>query len=372
MLDSKTKKFFENLGIPFDGSSVLAKKSVFRFQKGSETHTCFSSIPLKGTTDPSPIGEEKNAFFFCGTNCIIALKENNLYLLSNNGYLCVQIGSRAVENRQKDNALFNEVFDTIPTFNGAMIRLKGIKEHGFQCVVTTNIPYVKIRKNDKNIALMKAPFSPYAVLSTLFVKTAEGNHFPLLVDAAERQPGKTELTFTHNGVCGDAFFEINMYESKLIQDTTVESFHPAQNNAFGSTAFLGTTREFGEQWLYSKMNLKAVKTDPASIKSANLIIPVFEGDTDQLEAIELSSRFCSFRSNWNNKLLFKTYKTANIEQACKSWISISLTEQIKNELYMGQDESSGFILRQKGEGAAPVLISTGDSFAFPQILEIVT
>ena len=47
-------------------------------------------------------------------------------------------------------------------------------------------------------------------------------------------------------------FEANLYESKQIQDTTVESANPEVNNAFGGTAFIGNTTEFGEQWLYSR------------------------------------------------------------------------------------------------------------------------
>ena len=371
MFDSKTKRLMVGLGLAESEIRSFTKRTVIS-KNGTQTHTYYSSVPLKGATDPAKIGDKEDLYYYCGTNCIVQLKENKLYLLNSTGYICIEIGCCLVNNRKNNDTIQNEVFDVCPTFNGALIRLKGINTQGIKCLITSNIPYAKTRKNDKYIALMKAPFSPYAVLSVLFAKTNEGKCYPAIMDALETHPGGIKTFFSSPDRIADVYFEINMYESKVMQDTTVESFHPDQNNAFGSTAFIGSTPEFGEQWLYSKVNLSAIKENPESIKAVNLLIPVFEGDINSLEGIELSSRFCSFRSNWNNKLLFKKHKAANIKQENKTWISIALTEQIKNEMLIRKNESSGIILRQKGNFTFPVLLSTGDCFAFPQILEIVT
>ena len=58
-------------------------------------------------------------------------------------------------------------------------------------------------------------------------------------------------------------WEANFYESKLIQDTTVESKSPKANNVFGDVAFLGSTRDFGTQYLYLRFDydkLSDIKT----------------------------------------------------------------------------------------------------------------
>ena len=140
------------------------------------------------------------------------------------------------------------------------------------------------------------------------------------------------------------------------------------NNAFGSVGFIGTTKEFGEQWLYSRPDIsKMPELMGKKILRAVLHIPKFNKSDVELMASTVSSRFCSFGSNWNNKRSE----------------SISLPDPTINDNYIDVDlmpiltdrsgwliHNEGFILKSKKKNSGFSVIATGDNYLAPQILEI--
>ena len=100
--------------------------------------------------------------------------------------------------------------------------------------------------------MMKSEYQPFFVLSGLFGRV-KGRSYPLKMEAKREKDG-FEITIAGGTDTEKLLFEMNLHVPKLIFDTTVESKNPAKNNVFGSVAFLGRTEEYGEQWLYSRID----------------------------------------------------------------------------------------------------------------------
>ena len=156
-----------------------------------------------------------------------------------------------------------------------------------------------------------------------------------------------------------------MYEGKLIQDTTVESMHPTMNNAFGGTAFLGTTDYLGEQWLYSRVDFSNIsQLHNKKIIKAILHIPKLNKSNGLLTANRISSRFCSFGSNWKNKIpVTKQFSESFISNGYHHIDITSLVRRIGKQ-------SESFVIKTKATDNKSTVISTGDSFFNPQIIEL--
>ena len=163
-------------------------------------------------------------------------------------------------------------------------------------------------------------------------------------------------------------FEVNLQEEKLIHDTTVESKNPEMNNSFGGAAFLGNTMDFGEQWLcarpdYSKMD----DLLEHSIQNAVLYVPTFDQNEALLYLFGLENRFCSFGSNWNNKK--PATNMCGISHRIKGYHKIDVTEMMV-EFNSLSIRSEGWILKKASKSGEFSVISTGDSYYAPQILEV--
>ncbi|MEE1075428.1 MAG: hypothetical protein U0K93_08115, partial [Acutalibacteraceae bacterium] len=178
------------------------------------------------------------------------------------------------------------------------------------------------------------------------------------------------LSFIHRDIKAEyIFYEINMHEEKLFQDTTVESSNPKDNNAFGGTAFLGHTDMFGEQWLYSRAEISALsELFEKHIIEATLHIPELSNLGAPLSANRVSARFCSFGSNWNNKITASA-KMSDIKLD-NGYYSIDVSDLMINKINDRLIKSEGLIINRKAGHTGFSVVSTGDSFYAPQILEI--
>ena len=165
------------------------------------------------------------------------------------------------------------------------------------------------------------------------------------------------------------FYEINLYEPKLFRDTTVESRYPTENNAFGSVAFLGRTNTYGEQWLYSAIDIsKMPELLDRKILKALWHLPQYTNNDRAISAFGVSSRFCSFGSTWQNKIQETERITGSIIQEGYQTLDITSIITDKDTPYLIQSE--GLILKPKGEDRGFLTVATGDSCLTPQILEI--
>ena len=257
-----------------------------------------------------------------------------------------------------------------PTVNGIALRSFCNDEIGCTFSVEISKPFLEVRANDKYFALMSERFRPFVSFSCIGTSDANGN---IIAPAKISYQKITDRKYTISVIpCSSlgksVLIEANLYEPKLFQDTTVESKYPKMNNAFGSVGFIGTTKEFGEQWLYSRPDIsKMPELMGKKILRAVLHIPKFNKSDVELMASTVSSRFCSFGSNWNNKRSE----------------SISLPDPTINDNYIDVDlmpiltdrsgwliHNEGFILKSKKKNSGFSVIATGDNYLAPQILEI--
>ena len=164
-------------------------------------------------------------------------------------------------------------------------------------------------------------------------------------------------------------FEANLYENKLFQDTTVESLNPTINNAFGSTAYIGNTALFGLQWLYSRPDYSRIQElMDKCINKAILHMPKYNKNNVELSAFRVAARFCSFGSNWDNKIGSGT--AISDSTVVNGYQSIDLTDLIVDPRTRTITKSEGLILKPKIKDGGFSAVATGDSYYAPQILEI--
>lgn len=224
----------------------------------------------------------------------------------------------------------------------------------------------QIRVNDKCFAFMLSQYTPLMTVSC--IGGVDGNGIvaaPAVIDYEQTGEMSYELTIRTSSGCADSvLFEINMYEPKLFQDTTVESNNPQCNNAFGGTAFIGNTELYGEQWLYIRPEMsKIADVSDENAAKAFLHLPAYQMECQPLKIYSVSRRFCSFGSNWNNKVTSKLFSTGSITS--NGYVSFDITE-------MYTDRALGYIVKPERRNGGFACVSTGDNYCRPVILELRT
>lgn len=255
-----------------------------------------------------------------------------------------------------------------PTMNGVAVRVDGTK---FTFDLELNKPFSSIRANDKYFSLMRKKFLPFVTVSCIGTVGRDREVIaPAKISYQIISDRKYRLTVTPCSPMGTGIMlEINLYEAKLIQDTTVESINPKVNNAFGSTAFIGNTEAFGEQWLYSKLDFgKMPELTDKYINRAVLYLPKYNRADVALSAYKVASRFCSFGSNWDNKVAAANYISST--SALDRYQCMDITSALASDGGGYLTQTNGMILRSTNKGSGFSVIATGDSYYAPQILEI--
>lgn len=157
--------------------------------------------------------------------------------------------------------------------------------------------------------------------------------------------------------------------TRFLPHTTVESKNPSTNNTFGSVAFLGNTLAYGEQWLYSRLDYSKIsEIMDKRVRKVVLHIPKLNKGQTQLSATNVKARFCSFGSNWNNKIA--SGEPISDSSASTSYQSLDITNLLVEPRMRTITQSEGMILRTRGESDEFSVITTGDSYYCPQILEV--
>lgn len=257
-----------------------------------------------------------------------------------------------------------------PTTNGVAIRSSCHEEKPYIFSIEISKPFLEVRANDKYFALMSEKFRPFIVISSIGTSDANGN----IISAAKIGYQKITdrkyiITVIPCSVLGrSVLIEANLYETKLFQDTTVESKNPKNNNAFGSVGFIGTTKEFGEQWLYTRPDFaKMTELNDRKILRAVLHLPKLNSGAIELTTSRVAARFCSFGSTWNNKIAEAS--TIIDSQNTDRYIDLNLIS-VFSDKYGRFSRGEGFILKAKKNNSGFSVIATGDSYLTPQILEI--
>lgn len=261
--------------------------------------------------------------------------------------------------------------EVYPTTNGVALRVELDQERKYRFRLHTGRAFYQIRHNGKCLALMAEKFKPFVTVSCIGSLYHSGELCaPAEIQYKKYRDTEFELTVSSRSPYARyALLEINLQEEKLIQDTTVESRHPDQNNAFGGTAWLGKTDAYGEQWLYSRLVMSKLN-DLFERKLLKLVlhIPMWNRNHAKLSAFGLSTRFCSFGSKWSNKKSGTTQHSTSEVHA--GYQNIDLTHLLtRNQRLLTTNE--GWILRSAESSNGASTVSTGDSFYAPQILEVV-
>lgn len=257
-----------------------------------------------------------------------------------------------------------------PTTNGVAIRSSCADQKSYVFSIEISKPFLAVRANDKYFALMSDRFRPFISISCIGTTDKSGNIIsPAKLSYKKMTDRKYTIHITPYASFGDfVLIEANLYEPKLFQDTTVESKNPKINNVFGSVSFIGTTTAFGEQWLYVRPDFsKMPELDNQKINHAVLHIPKLNTSVTEVIASKVASRFCSFGSNWDNKVAEAV--TTIRAQIADHYIDLPLTPFFSNgQGYLARGE--GFIIKPKTKNSGYSVIPSGDNYYTPQILEI--
>ena len=237
-----------------------------------------------------------------GSSANITISDN-IHMESSEGYCDVSLPSHTkFISKHKVICDNTQIF---PTTNGVSIRSACLEGKGYTFTLEISKPFLRVNANDKYFALMSEQFRPFVSLSCLGTVDASNNIIsPAKLTYQKISNCKYTLTISPCSTMGKSVvFESNLYEAKLFQDTTVESKNPKTNNAFGSVGFIGSTEEFGEQWLYTRTDFSKInELNDKKILSAILHIPRLNYGTVNIVASKVYARFCSFGATWDNKI----------------------------------------------------------------------
>ena len=264
---------------------------------------------------------------------------------------------------------------------GSMVLIPTTNGVAFKCALKTNEkatftievgqPFLNVRANDRCFALMKERFRPFVVFSCIGTVDTSGDVIaPAKIEYQKLTDRHYRIAiFSTSPLAQSVLFEANLYENKLFQDTTVESMNPSTNNAFGSVGFIGNSSAYGEQWLYTRLDYSRIpEIMDKRIQKAVLHMPKLNQSKVEFSAYKVSARFCSFGSNWNNKIPGETPVSDSSSQ--NGYQSLDFTSLLIDGRTKTITKSEGLILKPKVKGSGFSVIATGDSYLAPQIMEI--
>lgn len=309
----------------------------------------------------------EEGFVFQGSNGCMTAKGNQMEMKNDNGTVTVTFPAGIFASQAVGLSCGNA--EVRPTLNGFVVTVRSVEKPVMKLTLRASNPFLPVRANEKYFALMQEEFRPFMSVSALYARDADGTGcYPVRITYAKADDRSytVELSATKGNVM---CFEVNLYEPKLFQDTTVESKRPGENNAFGSVAFIGSTEEFGEQWLYSRADFSKIpEFYRLQVKKVLLHLPKYNADNTALSVFAPQARFCSFGSNWNNKI-------AHSEELAESgsgngYQTIDITNLVVNQAEHTLKNTEGIILKSREKGTGFSAVATGDNYDTPQILEI--
>lgn len=355
VIDYKNSNRYRVVAVEPDGS-----KTAYYF-----TAPIYNSRTRKAVDMKFQFNDE--TIYSSGSNTNITISEN-IRMENAEGSCIVSLSSRV--KRISEYELSCGHATIYPTTNGVAINSPCPEGKTYTFVVEISKPFLEVRANDKYFALMSERFRPFVAVSCIGTSDANGN---IIAPAKISYQKITDQKYTVSVIpCSSlgktVLIEANLYEDKLFQDTTVESKNAKTNNAFGSIGFIGTTKEFGEQWLYTRPDFsKMNELNDKKILRAILHLPRLSSSTIELTASKVSARFCSFGSTWENKIA----ETSPIcdSQITDHYIDLNMMP-IMADKHGRLSRGEGFILKAKKKNSGFSVVATGDNYLYPQILEM--
>ena len=338
---------------------------------GTKTSYCFST-PIYNHKSRKLLDlcflKNNTEVYAVGSNANITVR-NEVRLENAEGYCLLRLPQKfPLYTREQLRGANDTLY---PTTNGIVLKAYTKGTESFCFSIEVRDPVLSVRANDKSFSLMREQFRPFITISCIGTLDAAGQLIAPAQIGYQRLTDCTyQLTVSPTSPLGThVLFEINLYENKLFQDTTVESMNPSTNNAFGSVGFIGNTSLYGEQWLYSRLDYSRIpEIVDKRIQKVVLHMPKFNQSKVDLSAYRVSARFCSFGSNWENKIAGDAPISDSFSD--NGYQSLDLTSLLVDRRTKTITKSEGLILKPKIKGAGFSVIATGDSYYAPQILEI--
>ena len=310
----------------------------------------------------------EDGFCTAGSNADITISQN-ITLENAVGFCVLDLPQKPVLLSSREICCGSNTL--MPTTNGIAMKCRINEREKVSLTATVSNPFLNVMANDKCLAFMQEQFTPFVVFSCIGSVDGTGNVIaPAQLEYQKLTDKKYQLTISSTSPQAQfVLLECNLYENKLFQDTTVESMHPASNNAFGSVGFIGHTSLCGEQWLYSRLDhTRMPELMDRCIHKAVLHIPKLNRNNTELCVFNVASRFCSFGSNWDNKIADSAWIADSVSNG--RYQSLDLTTLLVDQRTGNLKRSEGFILKPKHRQAEFSAITTADSSFAPQILEI--
>ena len=221
-----------------------------------KTAYCFSA-PIYNTETRQLVNRKfkktKTGYLFYGSNGKVTVWKNKCILENKNGKAFVTLNKKLYISKHKGKC--NSKIEVSPTLNGICF---SVKATNLNFLLETDESQQSVFANSSCFSVLSEKFKPFLSIATLYAKDKKGNMAPVELKHYTLKNHTYQLDLSHQIKDGIFCFEINLYEGKLFQDTTVESAHPDANNAYGAIGFIGKTKHFGEQWLYSRLDLSKI------------------------------------------------------------------------------------------------------------------
>lgn len=338
---------------------------------GSKTGYYFST-PIYNEFSKNIVDNEftavEHGFIATGSNSIIKIFDS-IQLEGNDGIAEILLHKKVTSATPTNLSLESD--HIILTTNGILYVANISNKSDFSFDIIVDNPFLSMRSNNQCLVLLKDGFIPFLSISCFGAsETYKYNTEPAIIKHQKITDSKYNITISsYDSRNKYLFFEINLYEHKAVQDTTVESAKPQKNNAYGGIAFIGNSEIFGEQWLYSKINYYTLREiSNKKIKKAIWHIPKYNNNFTEIDIFELKSRFCSFGSNWENKNEDSTFLGLAVDNG--NYIDVDITKVLINAQNKGSLLSEGIILKPKRNQNEYTIISTGDNYFRPQLIEV--
>ncbi len=337
--------------------------------KDATGHTayCFSTPIYNSQTKKLVCADfEKTKFghLFKGSNGSVSICQNRCVFENREGRAIVSL--KDVPSLHAENLEPKSGIVITPTLNGIRFTVNGNK---ISFLLKSEVKQEDIRFNSTCFSVMLEQFKPFLSIAALYAKDENGNCFPVEMKYEDKGDHTYEISLLQENKNGSFLFEINLYEPKLFHDTTVESINADVNNAYGAIGFIGKTKQFGEQWLYTRPDFSKIPDlTTKRIEKVFLHIPILNGSYENINVFVPEKRFCSFGSTWNNKVNASAKITISNNNG--RYLSIDVTNMFTSNSDQTLIYNEGLILKKPKGKNDFIAISTGDCYSAPQILEI--
>ena len=136
-----------------------------------------------------------------------------------------------------------------------------------------------------------------------------------------------------------------------------------------ASPFWGRNQWVGEQWLYTRPDFSKVpELYSVYVKKVLLHFPCLYSTGTKFAVFAPVARFCSFGSTWNNKIAEIPKSTIADEQ--NGYVTVDLTNIITDPVERRLLYTEGLIFKPTGTDNGFTVISTGDNYVLPQILDV--